>query len=147
MYSRHFKIFSMIMAVIMLTVSVGITAKVHHCSMESIQKPISAEQKDCCEKHEVKSCCELMNDMSCTDNLANDKGCCRDEVKSLAFVTEFVNKIVSVQLVQFVTLLSYAVIHHFADATEQHSFETQNIFPPPKISGTALLTFKQVLNL
>jgi hypothetical protein len=147
MYSRRFKIFSLIMAAIMLTVSVGITAKVHYCSMESMQKPIGAVQKDCCKMHEVKSCCELMNDKSRSDNLVKDKGCCNDEVKSFSFTTEFVNKIVSMQLIQFVTLLSYAFIHHFADATQQHSFEAQNIFPPPKISGTAFLFFKQVLNL
>ncbi|MEO8148524.1 MAG: hypothetical protein ABI723_12840 [Bacteroidia bacterium] len=147
MISKRLKYFSMFMAVLMFATSVGITAKVHYCLMEKQQIASSQKVKDCCTQKEMKSCCEMTNKKICTDDLKKDKGCCSDEVKSFSFITEFVNKIVSVQLVQFVILLSYAIVHHLADAEQQHSSETKNIFPPPKLSGTALLAFKQVLNL
>lgn len=136
----------MLMAVIMLATSVGITAKVHYCFMEKETATVTNE-KGCCNNHELKSCCETKDSNSFADNLITNKGCCSDQIKSFSFATTFVNKIVSLQLTQFVTLLSYAVLYHFSDVEVQHSFETATIFNPPKLYGTALLCFKQVLNL
>jgi len=146
MISKRLKYFSIFMAVLMLTTSVGITAKVHYCFMENQPATSIHKEEKCCVKKEVMSCCEMC-EQPCADVLNKEKGCCSDEVKSFSLAKEFVNKIVSVLLTQFFTLLSYGVTHHFADAGEQHSFEAKNIFTPPKLSGTALLYFKQILNL
>jgi hypothetical protein len=68
------KLFTVFMAVVMFTTSVGVINKVHHC--------LAQESKSLCQENE--SCCE--------NEVERNAECCHDDVKAMLLDVTYINK-------------------------------------------------------
>lgn len=136
------KIFSFIMALVMLTTSVGITAKVHFCSMK---KKSETKTASCCKQEleeEEMDCCKQIAETN-----QNQNKCCTDVVKSVALSAEYAGKFETEKHFLFAPLF----IKNFQEDFNSFSVKTDvlvsEIKQPPKLFDNNFIYFLQVIKV
>lgn len=121
------KIFSILMALVMFTTSVGITAEVHFCSMK---KKSETKTASCCKQEvaEETDCCKQMAETN-----QNQNKCCTDVVKSVALSAEYAGKFETEKHFSLTPLFVKNFQDHFNSFPVENETLVSEIKQPPKL--------------
>lgn len=125
----------------MLTTSVGITAKIHFCSMK---KKSETKTASCCKQEvdEEMDCCKQKAETN-----QNPNKCCSDVVKSVALSAEYAGKFEAEKHFSFTPLF----IKNFQVDLNSFSVKTEvlvsEIKQPPKLFDNNFIYFLQVIRV
>ncbi len=135
------KIISILMALLMMVTSVGITVKVHSCLMTMVGKEKTA---CCCEpKQDVEANC-------CTEKESTpkpEKNCCTDVVKSVALSAEYATKVQALEHFSFAPVFCKLHFTNFNLAAIQSEILSTEIKQPPNLFDSNIIYFLQVIKV
>jgi hypothetical protein len=129
------------MALVMLATSVGITTKVHFCSMK---KKSETKTASCCKQkaEEEVGCCKPKAETNTKQN-----SCCNDVVKSVALTAEYTCKFETEKHFSFTPLFIKTFHENLKSFSVKTDVLVSEIKQPPKLFDTNFIYFLQVIKV